>query len=170
VFRVPVYGAAFAIACSSSHTISVLRSSAAARAPSVSALHVDVDATSAHLPLAVSGSALAYRDVERALAESLEKSLAPQLAQLSLRHAQQLVLLVELVEARADYAHERLVVELAVRATLRERTGNAYLAQTHAHHAAFSASAPEHGAPAVLECTDAIGSELSGWIAGIDLR
>jgi hypothetical protein len=160
---------ALAICCCTSRTISVLNGQAVLRAPSASALYVDVAVASVRLPLEVSGGSIAYRDVDLALSRSLERALAPQLAQLTDKR-QHLALQVELVEARAEYAHERLIVELGVRATLRDRQGNVYLAQSHAHHAASLTVAPEQGAPAVLECTDAIGSDLAGWLAGVDLH
>ncbi|HEY2409024.1 MAG TPA: hypothetical protein VGI10_23630 [Polyangiaceae bacterium] len=170
MFRVLASIAVLGIGCSSGNTISVLPIPNVPRNNGASVLRIDVDTTSTHLPLGVSGARLAYRDVDRALEQSLEKALTPELGRLAERHPQKLVLFVELVEAHAEYAHDRLVVELGVRATLRERAGNVHLAQTHAHHAASTTSAPEHGAPAVVECTEAISAALADWLAGIDLH
>jgi hypothetical protein len=133
-------------------------------------LRVAVDATSTHLPLPVSGANVAYGDVDRALAQAIEQALATTTKDLEQRSAKPVGLAVELVEARAEYAHDRLVVRMAVRATLRENSGNVYLAQTHAHASASAVLPPERGAPVVLECADSISHQLSGWLAGMELR
>jgi hypothetical protein len=129
-------------------------------------LRVQVDATSAHLPLAVTGSNAVYTDVDRALDRSVESAVAALAAELGTLRAQQLELFVELVEAQAEYSDATLVVRMVVRATLRDKLGNSYLAQTYARWSASAHVAPEVGAKIVLDCTDAIGSQLSGWLAG----
>jgi len=132
-------------------------------------LRLAVDTTSSHLPLVVAGAKVAFGDVDRALEQSIERALAASIEDLARRRTRALGLSVELVEARAEYAHDRLIVHLAVRATLRENAGNLYLAQTHAHASSSAVVSAEHGAKVVLDCTDSIGRQLSGWLSGMDL-
>ena len=132
-------------------------------------MNVVVDATNTHLPLAISGANVAYGDLDRALARAVEGALARLSGELAARHARRLELAVELVEAHAEYARERLVVRLTVRATLRESSGNVYLAQTHAHASASAVIAPERGATVVSDCDAAIARQLSGWLDGMSL-
>jgi hypothetical protein len=156
--------------CGGERVISVLPARTATEAEASPPLRVAVDTTSAQLPLAVSGASIAYGDVDQALTCAVERALEPTLRELARRHAQQLGLSVELLEARAASTHDGLIVRLAVRATLRENAGNVYLAQTHAHANASAAVPAERGAQVVLDCTDSIGRQLSGWLAGMDLR
>jgi hypothetical protein len=156
--------------CGGERVVSVLPTRVPTEAEASPPLRVAVDTTSAHLPLAVSGASVAYGDVDRALARAVERALEPTLSDLTRRNAHKLTLSVELVEAHAEATRDRLIVRLAVRATLRENAGNVYLAQTHAHANASAAVPAEHGAPVVLDCVDSIGLKLAGWLGGMDLR
>jgi hypothetical protein len=162
--------AALVAGCGGPHVVSVLPARAATEAERSRPVRVSVDTTSTHLPLVVAGADVAYGDVDQALARAVEHALEPTTLELAQKNARPLGLSVELVEARAEYARDRLVVRLAVRATLRESSGNVYLAQTHAHSSASAVVPAERGAGAVLECTDSIGHQLSGWLGGMDLR
>jgi len=133
-------------------------------------VHVSLDASSARLPLDVSGASVAYGDVDRALIESIERATRPLAEELVRRRARPLELTLELVNAHAEYDHGRLLVRLGVRATLRERAGNLYLAQTHARATASAALPAERGSNVVLDATNALGDQLSNWLAGMDLR
>jgi hypothetical protein len=119
-------------------------------APPISPLTVSLNATSVRLPLVVSGASVAYADVDRALHRSIEVATLTVAHQEIRPPGEPLEPHVELVEARADYSRDRLIVELPVRATLRQRAGNTYVAQTHAHSSASAVVAPERGARAVL--------------------
>ncbi len=161
---------ALADACSGTRVVSVLAERPSASIEHMPPLLTTIDASNAHLPLNVSGASVAYGDVDRALADSVERatrSLAEELAQ---KHARPLELTLEIVDAHAEYERERLLVRLGLRATLRERAGNTYLAQTHVHASAAATVTPERGAKIVLEATDTLGGKLSGWLAGMDLR
>ena len=162
--------AALVASCGAPSVVSVLPAQARVEADHAGPLRVTVDATSTHLPLAVAGAGVAYGDVDQALARAIEHALEPTAQELARRNAQKLGLAVELVEARADYSRDRLVVRLAARATLRENAGNVYLAQTHAHSSASAVVPAERGAPVVLDCADSIAHQLSGWLGGMDLR
>ncbi len=160
----------FVVGCGGPSVVSVLPARATQREEPPRSVHVTVDATSTHLPLAVSGTGVAYGDLDQALALAIEQALEPMTAELARRNAKHLGLSVELVEAHAEYARDRLVVHLAARATLRENSGNVYLGQTHAHAGASAVLPAENGGSVVLSCADSIAHQLSGWLSGMDLR
>ncbi|HEX3777661.1 MAG TPA: hypothetical protein VHV51_24495 [Polyangiaceae bacterium] len=162
--------AALVIGCGGGSVVSVLPARAPTEAERAPPLRVAVDATSTHLPLAVSGASVSYGDVDRALAQSIEHALSTTKRELAESDAHALGLSIELVDAHAEYTRDRLVVRMGVRATLRQSSGNVYLAQTHAHASASAMTSAERGAPVVLECADSIGRQLSGWLAGMDLH
>ena len=155
--------------CASQHVVSVLSQNdlhGEGRAPAAAAPSVVVDATSIRLPLSVSGAAVAYSNVDRALEEAISVGAVPVLE----AHGRgRYELFVELVEARADYSGSRLVVALTVRATLRSRTGNAYVAQTHARAAASASVTPEQGGGEVRAAARSIGAKLAGFLLGLEL-
>jgi hypothetical protein len=169
VFSIVVF-VAFVVGCGGPSVVSVLPARPSAEEDRASPLRVVIDATTTHLPLAVAGANVAYGDVDRALARAVEHALETTSQDLARRNARQLGLAVDLVEAHAEYSHDRLVVRMTVRATLRETLGNVYLAQTHAHSSASAVVAAESGARVVLDCTDSIGHQLSGWLSGMELR
>jgi hypothetical protein len=156
-------------ACARS-VISVLPAQAMAQEAVPQPVSVRVDATTVRLPLVVSGAEVAFSDVDRALSRSVRKAIAAPMSKLTLAPGAHLDLQVEIVEAHAEYSHERLVVGLAARATLRREKGNAYVAQTHAHATASEHGPAAHGATAVLVCTDSIATDLARWLLGLDLR
>jgi len=133
-------------------------------------MSIALDTSNVHLPLEVSGANVAFGDVDRAVVGSVERATRSVAEDLARRHARPLEMTVELVSAHAEYERGRLLVRLAVRATLRERAGNVYLAQTHARGASSAVIAAERGGKVILETTDALGEQLSGWLAGMDLR
>lgn len=131
---------------------------------------VTVDATNVRLPMRVSGTAVAYSDVDRALARSIEVAAERALPKVGLEPGQRMSLFVEIIEARAEYAEGRLIVILDTRATLRRVRGNAYIAQTHAHVSHSGHVRLARGGPVVVACTDSIAAHLSGWLLGLDLH
>jgi hypothetical protein len=161
---------ALVVGCGGPSVVSVLSAHASATEDQLTPVRVAVDATSTHLPLVVSGSDIAFGDIDRALARAIEHALEPTTQALARRNAKSLGLTVELVEAHAEYARDRLVVRLAARATLREDAGNVYVAQTHAHASASAVLPAENGAEVVLSCTDSLAHQLSNWLRGMDLR
>jgi hypothetical protein len=159
-----------ALGCQTSvvSALSARSTSAAATDDSDTTIEVRVDATSARLPLAVAGSNIVFTDVDRALDQSIRAAFAA-LSSTGTRDARPLELFAEVIEAQAEHTGDRLVVHMIVRATLREKPGNTYLAQTHARSSASGALGPDHGAALVRSCTDSIGGHLAGWIAGLNL-
>lgn len=76
-------------------------------------------------------------------------------------------LTVEITRARAERSRDGVVtVALNVRATLRTRVGNAYLAQTQAHCLEHGPTRVEQSAPLFYGCMMSIGRELAGWLGG----
>jgi len=163
--------AAIFSACGTS-VVSVLptQSSITPRVGAPRPIEVTVDATTVRLPLVVSGANVAFGDVDRALARSIDQALAAASPKFSLPPGLHLELQVELIDVHGEYSRGRLVIGMAARATLRQRKGNAYVAQTHAHSTASAHVSAARGAPAVLACTDSIARQLSGWLLGLELR
>ena len=157
------------LGCSSVQLVSVLPSSAATSPTHAEdPLQVRVDISSVHLPLRVAGTDTAFIDVDRALYAAIETALSTTKSRL-VQGATTYTLHVELIKARAELASDRVVVGLTVRATLKLKTGNVYIAQTHAHANQSSPYLPSHGADAAIHCANAIGAELQGWVGGLPL-
>jgi hypothetical protein len=79
-------------------------------------------------------------------------------------------LFVEITSADANYEDGRLIFSLAVRATLRGRAGNIYLAQTQASCRQGGIVRPEEGAPVMYRCMTELGHDLEGWLDGVNLN
>jgi len=133
------------------------------------ALQIQVNTSSVHLPLRVAGAGTAFTDVDRALYAAVERALASTRQRVAVGNAQSYSLYVELIGARAEVNSGRITVQLTVRATLRQRKGNAYVGQTHAHANRSGAYESSLGVDTVARCADAIGTELQGWISGMQL-
>lgn len=127
-----------------------------------------VDSASVRLPVVVSGAPVAYGDVDRVLADAVFAASLPAIQRRGGERRYELF--VEIVEVRAEYSGGRLVFELTARATLRDRNGNTYIAQTHARSRASRTAPPESGARDVRTVAETIGAELAGWILGLDVR
>jgi hypothetical protein len=109
-------------------------------------------------PLPVAGSDVAFADLARALGHAVLRAVAPY---------HDGVLTVELVRADAEYNSARLSVSLVVRATLRRRVGNDFIATTTSVCHDGAIADPDVGAPVLWSCMARIGRELAGWIADI---
>jgi hypothetical protein len=70
----------------------------------------------------------------------------------------------------AVYDDGRVIFWVAVRATLRERAGNVYLAQTQASCRQGGIVAPDKGAPIMYRCMMELGRDLNGWLQGVNLN
>lgn len=119
-------------------------------------------------PLPVTGSSFAYSEVETALGHAVASAAVPWASAHRKQRPDGWQLLVEIVQADAEYHEERLVVAITVRATLRARTGNTYLAQstTSCHESGLVPAA--EGAPVVYQCMTHLGRELAGWLSGVE--
>jgi hypothetical protein len=109
-------------------------------------------------PLPVAGSDVEFADLARALGHAVLRSVAPY---------HDGVLTVELVRADADYNSARLSVSLVVRATLRSRVGNDFIATTTSVCHDGAIIDPDTGTPVLWSCMARIGRELAGWLADV---
>jgi len=137
--------------------------------PTEAPLRVVTRSTAVDDPMRVQGTGVAYADVEIALGHAVASATVPWSA--AHRHANQegWELFVEVTNADARYDGERLVVSLGVRATLRARAGNDYLAQTQTSCRQGGIVAPTKGAPIIYGCMMEMGRNLAGWLDGVDL-
>lgn len=111
-------------------------------------------------PLPVSGSSVAFAGLEGALTHALAGEIA---------HRPGLSLTVELVSAEATFDRSRLSVVLVARATLREREGNSFVAQSQAVCRDSALVRPENGAHVVGRCLTRLSHDVGGWLDGLPL-
>lgn len=138
--------------------------------PVTAPLEIVTRSTAVPDPLPVRGTNVAYADVEAALGHAVATATVPWAD----RHrgrpgAGGWQLSVEMTSADAEYDGERAVFTLGVRATLRERGGDVYLAQTQAACRQGGVVPPERGAPVMVRCMTELGHRLADWLDGVDL-
>ncbi len=113
-----------------------------------------------------------YGDVEAALGHAIASATVPwadaHRADATARDGWQLF--VEVTNADAQYDDGRLIFSVGVRATLRARAGNVYLAQTQTTCRQGGIAPPDQGAPIMYKCMTEIGRDLDGWLEGVDLN
>ena len=78
-------------------------------------------------------------------------------------------LTIELTRAEARYREGRLSVSMGLRATLRSRVGNRYIAQTQARCDQAGVTSPDRGAPVFASCTTFLGRSLASWLDGLPI-
>ena len=127
-------------------------------------LEVVTRATGVPDPLPVEGTSVAYSDVETALGHAVSSGAAPWADAHRDRRPDGWQLLVELVRAEAHYRAGRMTVDLGVRATLRGRRDNKYLAQTNVHCRQAAVVPPSDAGPVVYSCMTQLSRELAGWL------
>ncbi len=118
-------------------------------------------------PLPVRGAGIAFGDVEASLGHAVASATVPWAEKNRGVRPEGWQLLVDLVQADALRRGEEVEVSFGVRATLRTRVGNHYIAQTQAHCRRSAAVEPRGAAPVVFDCMARVGRELSGWLGGI---
>jgi hypothetical protein len=131
------------------------------QAPSDPSFEVVARTASIRDPLPVSGTGIAFAELEPALARAVARAVPP-------KHHHTLT--VELVAADAEYTGSRLVISLVARATLRTREGNVFVAQTQAICRDSAIVAPDAGAAVVWSCMARLGKDLGGWLDGLPPR
>ena len=131
-------------------------------------LEVVTRSTAIDDPLPVTGSDTFYADVESALGHAIASATVPWADAHRQQRPEGWQILVEITRASADYSAGRLMVTFDVRATLRTRIGNAYLAQTQAHCMQAGLVAPSDGAPVVYSCMTGLGRDLGGWLGSVE--
>src|SRR5262245_17183413 len=127
-------------------------------------LEVVTRGTGVRDPLPVSGADVEYADVETALGHAISSAAVPWADAHRAQRPEGWQLLIDVIQAEAEYHGGRLVVTLSVRGTLRTRFGQVYLAQTQASCRQGGLYAPERGAPVLYGCMSRIGRDLSGWL------
>jgi hypothetical protein len=134
-------------------------------------LEVTTRSTAVRDPLPLQGTSIVYGDIEAALGHAVSSATVPW-ADEHRKHPRAgdgWQLAVEVTNAEAEYDDGRVIFSLGVRATLRGRSGNIYLAQTQASCRQGGIVAPDKGAPIMYRCMMEIGHDLDGWLDGVDL-
>lgn len=132
-------------------------------------LEVVTRSTAVDDPLPIKGSSIVYGEIEPALGFAISSATVPWASQVKPKRTGGFQLLAEVVQAYAEYDDGRLMVILNVRATLRARVGNTYIAQVASRCREASVTPPEKGAPVVYTCMSRIGRDLAGWLGGLEL-
>jgi len=131
-------------------------------------LEVVTRSTAVRDPLPVAGSGVSYADVETTLGLAVSSATVPWADAHKTQRPGGWQLFVELIQAEAEDRDGRLVVTLSVRATLRARDGNAYLAQTQASCRQGGVVPAERGATVMYACMSRVGRDLAGWLGSVE--
>jgi hypothetical protein len=115
-------------------------------------------------PLPVRGARIAFGDVEVSLGHAIASATVPWAEAHRAQRPDGWQLQVDLVQADASTRGDAITVVLGVRATLRTRVGNRYIAQTQAHCKRTASVDPKGAAPVVFDCMARVGRELGGWL------
>jgi hypothetical protein len=139
-------------------------------APTTAPLEVVTRSTAVPDPLPLRSTGLAYADVETALGLAVASATVPW-ADRHRDHAPGTgwQLYVEMTSADAEYDDGRAIFTVGVRATLRARAGNVYLAQTQAACRQGGTVPADRGAPVMFRCMTEVGHQLANWLDGVDL-
>lgn len=113
-------------------------------------------AASVSLPLEVAGQA--YGGLEPVLREAVGRAVSPRAAGL---------LTLDLLAADARVTGGEWAVSLDVRATLRRRVGNVFVAQTESVCRASAPGARVDGNALIWDCLQQVGQHLAGWLDGL---
>ncbi len=131
-------------------------------------LEVVTRSTAVRDPLPVEGSAVSYADIEGALGHAVSSATVPWAQAHRDKQPGGWELLVEVIQAQAEWDGDRLVVTFNTRSTLRTRVGNQYIAQTQARCREAGLTSPERGGPVVYSCMTHLGRDLAGWLGGVE--
>ena len=118
-------------------------------------------------PLVVENTATRVADIEVSLGHAVSSAAVPWADAHRGVRPDGWQLLLELAKARAAWSHGTVDVALDVRATLRSRGGHVYLAQTQAHCHERAVMPLAESAPLFYRCMSTVGSELAGWLGGV---
>ena len=140
--------------------------------PTTVPLEVVTRSTAVRDPLPLRGSGVAYGDIEAGLGHAISSAAVPwadfHRGDRTAKNGWQLF--VEVTNVDAQFDGERVIFSVGVRATLRARAGNVYLAQTQASCRQGGIVAPDKGAPIIYRCMTEVGHDLAGWLDGVDLN
>ncbi|MGD0523834.1 MAG: hypothetical protein ABSE49_01750 [Polyangiaceae bacterium] len=134
-------------------------------------LEVVTRSTAVADPLPVHGTDVAYGDVEAALGHAIASATVPWAEKHRKigKSTDGWQLFVEITNSDADYEDGRVIFSVGVRATLRARAGNVYLAQSQASCRQGGLVKSDKGAPVMYRCMMEVGHDLAGWLDGVDL-
>ena len=142
--------------------------------PATVPLEVVTRSTAVRDPLPLGDSGVVYSDVEAALGYAISSAAVPWAARHRTTDKEGTSkdgwqLFVEVISSDAQYKRGRVVFSVGVRATLRSRAGNVYLAQTQTSCRQGGIVPPSKGAPIMYRCMAEVGRDLAGWLEGVDL-
>lgn len=141
--------------------------------PAVSApsgvLPIEVIARAAGVanPLPMRGSYLVFGAVEESLGHAIGTATLPWAEAHRPSEPEGWQLMVDLWQASAEHHRGSVTVQLGVRATLRTRDGNRYVAQTQAHCKQSQRARSSAGAETFYGCMNSLGRELAGWLESV---
>lgn len=161
---------ALCLGCSGTHQVALLSTAgipSTSTPPGSIPLEVVTRGTAVPDPLPVRGSSVSYGDVEAALGLAISTAGAPWAQAHRDVRPDGWQLFVELTRAEAEENGGRLIVTFDVRATLRGRAGNTYLAQTQAHCRQAGLTDAASGGPVVYACMSRLGRDLTSWLAAV---
>jgi hypothetical protein len=140
--------------------------------PATVPLEVVTRSTAVRDPLPLRRTDIVYGDIEAALGHAVSSSTVPWAnghRKSAGANEDGWQLFVEIINADAQYEGGRVIFSVGVRATLRGRAGNVYLAQTQTSCRQGGIVAPDKGAPIMYRCMMEVGHDLAGWLDGVDL-
>ena len=139
--------------------------------PTTAPLEVVTRSTAVADPLRVRGTDVAYGDVEAALGHAIASATVPwaEKHRTPTKLTDGWQLFVEITNSAAEYEDGRVIFSIGVRATLRARAGNVYLAQSQASCRQGGIVRSDKGAPVMYRCMMEVGHDLAGWLDGVDL-
>jgi hypothetical protein len=117
----------------------------------------------------VTGSSFNFADLEGALGHAITTATVPWADAHKNARPGGLQLVVDVVEAHAEFDAGRLSVTLTARATLRTRRDHDYIAQTQASCRDAGLTDPKHGATVIYGCMTRMGRDLAGWLGAAPL-
>jgi hypothetical protein len=118
-------------------------------------------------PVPLKGSGVVYAAIEESLGHIVTAEVLPWAESKRAIEPRGWQLIVDLWRATAHRHDGAITVALDVRATLRTRQGNRYIAQTQAHCKQTALAEPADAAPVFYACMSSIGKELGGWLGGV---
>jgi hypothetical protein len=127
--------------------------------PSPAALEIVTASTTVREPLQIRGAPEAFIELAPALREAVASVVDGSFSQWRLS--------LELIEATAESVAGRLIVRMTVRATVRSRADNAYLAQSQQVCSTSGLVEPRDGARVAHACLLELARETGSWLQRI---
>jgi hypothetical protein len=141
------------------HLLPLKQLGAEPMAPSPAALEIVTASTTVREPLQIRGAPEAFIELAPALRETIASVVDGSFSQWKLS--------LELTEATAEWTSGRLIVRMTMRATVRSRADNAYLAQSQRVCSATGLVEPQNGARVAHACLLELARDTSSWLQRI---